>query len=177
MMIVLAVIGIAISVFSPMLKKRPVEREWDVVLDALNDLVTVARQEALMTRSVHRLVWRAKGEQHAVVVEKEEPDPERPTQMRYVPAQALLPTKYTFPEGIFIKALYLGKQELLESSQNEAGCYVTPEGIVQPIMTHLIRKDIFNEDEDGVSLVIQPFLGKFVLSDGFLKPGNIPHEE
>lgn len=176
-MIVVAVIGIALSVFAPMLTRRsPVER-WDVVLESINDLVSIGQHEALTSRVMHRLLFLTKGEHHRIIIQHEEKDPEDPHKMVYKDTLTVISAGYTFPQSIQIKAVFWGTDEQLEQGKGQAFCYITPEGIVQQVLIHLVRKDQFDEVDDQVTIVMQPFQGQFLLVEGLRKPGAPLHEE
>ncbi len=171
-MVVVAIIGMIIATTVPRILKRPSQAEWPVVVDMINDLVTLARQEAMTFQVAHRVTFAIKGEDQVIRVEGESTDPENPSRKIYRPITSLyMKTDYLLPDAIRIRGVFWGKEEQLEQNKGEAYCYVMPNGLVQSVLVHLVRFDEFEEEEDGLTLQMSTFYGQFSFREGLKKPG------
>ncbi len=169
-LVVLFLIGIISSIGVPAFLKRDSKAEWPAVLDDINNLVIFARQEAISNQAVYRLVFKKQNKgRDLVLVQREGRDPEKPLQKIYNNATSgYIKTRYELPEQIKFKALYHGKDEEFEENKGQGYCYVIPDGLVQDVMIHLIKKK--NKNEQQATLRMAPFFGKFEFFDGLIRP-------
>lgn len=168
------IISMMMTVIVPRMMKRPSETEWPVVVDMINDLVTLARQEAMTYQVIHRITIDIKGEEQVIRVEREEKDPENAAKKIYAPVSSLyMKTEYILPETIKVRGVFWGKEEQLEQNKGQAACYIMTDGLVQQVMIHLARLDEFEEQEDIISLELNPFYGQFSYTEGLKKPGLV----
>lgn len=171
-MVVVAIIGMMMAVIVPRMLKRPPQAEWPVVVDMINDLIALARQEAMTYQETHRLAFDIKSEEQIIRVERESRDPEDPIKKIYAPVVSLyMKTDYTLPDSVRIRGVFWGKEEQLEQNKGEAFCYIKADGLVQPVTIHLVRLDEFEEQEEGLTLKMSPFYGQFSYESGLKKPG------
>ncbi len=171
MMVVIGIMAFMAAIIIPRLAFRTPQAEWPTILADLNDIVFFARQEAISTQKVHRIVFKISADQlDTVFVEEELDDPEKPGRKIYSPTSFYFSTKYTFHESVKIKAFFNGKYESLAENKGEGYCYVIPDGLVQDILIHVVRKNKENGTEIPVSFTLSPFFGKFELHDGFVRP-------
>ncbi len=170
--VVVFLIGIIASIFIPRLFKRSPTAEWSSITEDLNSLALFARQEALANHFVYRLTFIAnpKGTD-SVRVEQEKDDPEKPGHKKYdLVSSYYLPTTYNFNTAIRLKAVYVGKTNMLDEQQGVAHCYIIPDGLVQDVIVHLVRR--LNGVETSGSFIMNPFFGRFEFNEGLIRPAR-----
>ena len=162
--------SLLVSMILPLLNKRQKPQEsWETLHDNLNQVASFARQEALIKRKVYRLVFeQAPNREGRVFVEEELPDPEHPDKRMYNRAKSdYQMTSLTLAYGRTIRAVYVGKQNVLGDNQ-QAYCYVIPDGMMQPVIVQMVKTDKIGEEI--ISFQLNPFLGSFDRHEGKLKP-------
>ena len=171
MMVVITLIGIVLAVGLPRMMHRRPESELTTVLEDLNNLVFFARQEAISNQKVYRLTFCAnKMPPDEVLVEEGFDDPERPGLTKFQLANSFtIKTRYVLHESVKIKSLFHGKQDEIAHEVGQGYCYVIPDGLVQDVVVHVIKKE--GKAEFKSSFKMMPFYGKFELSEGFIQPG------
>ena len=171
--VIIVIIGIMVTSFIPRLVRRPVSSDWKTILDDFNNLITFARQEAISHQKICRLFFKTKSDGSAlVVVQKEQVDSENSSRKIFKDIHSeYFPTQYSLSEYVKIESLYYGKDNLLDNpGEHGPCCYVIPDGLVQDF---LIRcKRIYNGREAKASFKMNPFLGKFDLLYGYVRPGG-----
>lgn len=170
MLIVMVIIGFMVTMIPSWLFRKRVDSSLPAVMREFNNLLLVARQQAITSQKVHRLFFKSeKNFNDYVVVQTMDKDPEKKgKEIARIVASEYLETKYDLPQGIKMEAVYLGKEELFSENRNEAYCYVSPNSLVQGIFIHVIRK--IDDLEQKVTFKVEPFLGEFELYSGFIKP-------
>lgn len=170
LMVIVAIIGFIGSSILPRLMRRPPSAEWPIVLDDINNLVMFARQEAISHQKVHRLNFKFAGKKGTLIsVESAEDDPEKPGKKLFEKVDSLyFSTQYKLSEFIHLDNLFHGKLDEFAENNFEAYCYVVPNGLVQDSIIRLTRN--YNDKESKVSLRMKPFLGKFELMLGHIRP-------
>jgi len=157
LLIVVFIVGLGASMVVPRLLRRSPSTEWTTIRGELNNMLYFARQEAITSQKVHRLVFNQK--QRLVTVEVDSGE-EKPGVHTYeVASSYYFTTNYTLPEEVSFTTIKLGKIDLFEENKGVAYCYVVPHGLVQDIQVTLRRKA-----QDGESVCVfhvSPFLGKF----------------
>ena len=116
--------------------------EWEFVIEELNNLAYVARQESLATRSIHRILFQSSDDKgDRAIIEREFDDPEKVGVKKYEQTTLkYLDVEYVFPETIRLKAVYVnGKPSFDRYRGGKAFIYVTHEGLVQPAIIQLTR--------------------------------------
>ena len=169
-LLVVVVIGVVSTMMLPRLFKQKPQEKWATVLDELNNLVSFARQEAISHHNTYRLHFQiTKDGVYTVKVEVEGPHPEKVNQKIYTVTKSYYfnPT-YNFPSSITILAIYHGREEQFNQNRQHAYCYVIPNGLVQEILMHLVRKK--DGKESKVTFQMAPFFGKFELQTGLIRP-------
>jgi hypothetical protein len=169
-MIVVVVIGIMTTMITRVVMKKPTD-EWSYILEELNNLIYVARQEALSTRSIHRVLFLASDDKgDKAIIEREFDDPEKIGVKKYEKATSkYLDIEYAFPKTIKLKALYVnGKSQFDRYREGKSFIYVTHEGLVQHAIVNLTRTH--DDQESFASFIIEPFIGTFELKEGLHKP-------
>lgn len=171
MMVVITLIGIVMAVGLPKMMHRRPESELTTVLEDLNNLVFFARQEAISDQKVYRLTFCAnKTPPDEVLVEEGVDDPEKPGQTKFqLAASYTIKTRYVLHESVKIKSVFHGKQDDIASDVGKGYCYVIPDGLVQDVVVHVIKKE--GKAEFKSSFKMMPFYGTFELSEGFIQPG------
>ncbi len=156
-MIGLAIIGLGASVMMPRLLRRSPVVEWPALQQELNNILYFARQEAITTQKVHRLVLHEKKKTITVEVIAGE---EKPGVDRYIPAESnYFTSRYELPDSVRFGAVTLGKKNLFEENKGVAWCYIVPNGLIQQVSIQLLR-----DEGDGVQakkFEAAPFLGTF----------------
>lgn len=173
MLMVLLLVGVVASVMMPLITRRRVSKEkWSIIQDDCNNLVFFARQEAIANGRVHRLTFSSpKGAiADQVTIEEERQDPEKPEKKIYVPVQSYyFETRYEFDQSVKIRRVYVGRQETFtENPIAGAHCYIVPDGLVQDVIIQLTRTR--GGTQEGGSLKMNPFFGKFEFEEGYVKP-------
>ncbi len=172
MMAVLALIAVIISMAVPRLSRRSPSSNWPNILDELNNLAQFARQESIAEQVVFRLSFtRGKNKtSDTVVVEHQSKNDERKGMIEFAHASSpYRKTQYSFAESVQIRAMYLGKKEIFQEN-NQAFCYVVPDGLIQDVYIQLIR--IEDKKEEAITLKMQPFYGQFELIEKLIRPGQ-----
>lgn len=174
MMVAVFLIGVLAAVILPRAIGRAPEASWQSVLADLNNILSFARQEAIMQRKNYRVTFIPKGKGRDVVLVEEEkatPDDARKKVFEQV-SSGYFDTKYLLPDGIKIRSFYLGNQFVAEEeNRGKYFCYILPDGLVQDVTLHLHRP---HQDQakkkDDATFNSMPFLGIFTMRDGYIKP-------
>lgn len=171
MMVVLALIGLLISMVAPRLSRRSPSSEWRTIAEEFNNFVQFARQESIAEQVLFRLnLSRGKNKTPDVVliehlVKTDDAGKQEFAQM----SSPYMKTRYEFADNVHIRAVYLGKQEIfIENGQ--AFCYVAPEGLVQDVYIQLTRTE--EGKEEVVTLKMLSFDGYFELIEKLVRPGQ-----
>lgn len=172
-MVVVGIMALTAAILVPRFLFRTPQAEWPTILADLNDLIFFARQEAISSQKIYRLNFKSNGENpDTIVVEEEYPDPEKPWRKMYRLASSFyFKAKYTFHESVKLKAVYLGKDEYLTNNKGEGYCYVIPDGLVQDVIIHVVRRDREKGFEISASFIVSPFFGRFEFREGLVRPG------
>lgn len=170
LMVVLFLIGLLISMVAPRLSRRSASSEWKNVLNDLNSLAQLAKQESMAEQVVFRLNF-LRGKQDAadgLIVERQLSLDNQSGRIEFEKVHSsYLTTNYTFADNIRLRAIYLGKQEILNES-GQAACYFVPDGLAQNIYIQLVRVE--NQKEEFVTLKMIPFAGQFELDEKLIRP-------
>ena len=164
--------GIIASIFLPRLSRRPTTAEWPSITQDLNNLALFARQESLANHQVYRLAFvsNPKGTD-SVRVEQEKADPENPSHKKYdLVFSYYLPTTYNFNAAVKLKAVYVGKTNMLDEQRGVAHCYIIPDGLVQDVTVHLVRH--IDAVETSATFIMNPFFGRFEFNEGLIRPAR-----
>ena len=138
----------------------------------LNNLLMFAWRNALITQSVHRLLFDIKKRVIHVQIEIEEKGKEK--NFSDVPTQ-YVKTYYQWPENITIKQLFVGKEEQLQRpgiKTETVWFFIVPEGMSQEVIINAL--DASDSDVQGkekqIGLVINPFTVQLSTYETFQKP-------
>lgn len=170
LMVVIFLIGIVATLVMPTLTHKEPASDWPNILDELNGLMLFARQEAIANQRVYRLSFRSNKppEQDCVIVEEELDHPEKIGEKIYSQVKSdYFVTRYNLPESVKIKSAFSGREVLFSDEKGRADCHVIPDGLVQEMLLHFVRKD--GNTEAKASFKVMPFFGKFEYFDGFIK--------
>ncbi len=154
----------------PLLNRQRPQETWETLQEDLNQLASFAREEALTRRKIYRIVFQQKPQAEGkIFVEEEHTDPEQPEKKTYnaVPA-GYQKTSLTLENGRTLRAVYIGKRNVLTDQDPQAFCYVIPDGMMQPVTIQIVRAH--KNYEEIVSFQLNPFMGSFDRHDGKLKP-------
>lgn len=169
-LIVMVVIAFMATIISPWLFRKKPAQNWPTTLDRFNSFLYFARQEAISTNKVYRVVFKSnKQEPDFILVQEETEDPENPDKIIYKQTfSEYFKTQYTLPDTIKMVSCYKGKVEQFAENKGNGYCFVIPNGLVEDIMIYLVRK--IDDKEEKATFKISPFVGKFDFYEGFLKP-------
>ncbi len=169
-LIVMVIIGFMVTIIPSWLFKKRVDVTLPAVMQEFNNLLLVARQQAIVSRKTCRLFFKSeKNLADYVVVQTMEKNFEKPgKQIARVVASEYLETKYNLPKDIKMEAVYCGKKEMFSENKNEAYCYIMPNSLVQNIFIHITRR--MDNTEQKMTFKVEPFMGEFELHNGFLRP-------
>jgi len=174
-MVVLSIIVLMTTIISPRLFrlfKKKDQGNINTVLREFNNLVTIIRQEAVEKQKICRLSFKiSKTVQDRDIITMQIMQKDKDNENKFNPEKIYseyLKTEYILPVNIKIEAVYNGKQNLLEENKGEAFCYISKDGLVQDILIYIAK---INEDlKDKYSFKVDPFLGEFIMTQGYLKP-------
>jgi hypothetical protein len=161
-MIVVLLIALGASLMMPRLLRRSPDRNWQAIEQELTNILYFARQEAVTTQKVHRVVVDKKDRTVFVEVDAGE---EKPGVRAYAPVQSYyMVSRYQLPEGIAFISCKRGKADLFEQNKGKAFCYVMPHGLVQELILKIERVE--RDEKEYYTLATEPFLGSFVETAG-----------
>jgi prepilin-type N-terminal cleavage/methylation domain-containing protein len=170
LMVVLVLIGFLITMVAPRLSRRSQSSEWKNILSDLNSLAQLSKQESMAEQVVFRLNFiRGKNnEPDSAVVERQGRLDEKSGKLEFVKVHSTyLTTLYTFAANVRLRAIYLGKQEILNES-GQAACYFVPDGLAQNVYVQLARTE--DKKEEMATLKMIPFAGQFELEEKLIRP-------
>ncbi|MFH1461643.1 MAG: type II secretion system protein [bacterium] len=169
MLVVMVIIGFMMTIIPSWMFRKKADATISAVLREFNNLIFIARQEAILEQRVCRLYFKSeKNLNDFIIIQIMQEDPENSN--KQVPirlSSEYLNTKYDLPPNIKMQACYLGKKELFSENKNEAYCYITPNSLVQDVIIHIVRQT--DSGEEKVTFKMEPFLAEFELYNGFLK--------
>ena len=162
-LVTMVIVGIMVAM-APRVFRREPKKNIYYVKSHLDRLVDLARQDAIVKGTVHRIVFTFKN----VTLQKEDFDKERPHLRTFNPYKSVyLNTSYDFPSFVELRAVFLGRKEMLEEGGGSAFVYVETDGMVQPAFVQLSLNK--NGVENRYTFKLQPFLGKFEIIEGWVK--------
>lgn len=172
-LVVLAIIGIMMTVIVPNFKKLLPRRERQQFLSKVNALTRLAWQRALIERKIHRVVFNFKNNEFWV---------EAPTGGNKLGEPEFLRVKSSYvsawgkiPSHIQIKNFIIeGYDEMTRrgaGGTTESWFYVTPDGLTQTVTINFIDTQHLNAagKPRQFGLVLNPFNAQFKLYDSFQK--------
>ncbi len=168
--VVLGIVAFVMAIISPRLFRKKDQVKVETIFREFNNLLSIARQEAVSNQKICRLRIKAYKNLPVVVsIEEMEVDPEKENKLiSKTIFSEYLKTEYILPQNIKIEAVYLGKQNLLEEKKGEAFCYISTDGLVQDILIHIAK--VKDDLQEKYTFKTDPFLGEFLFLDGFLRP-------
>ena len=156
-MVVILIIGLMASMILPRLVQRSPDAAWPAIADECNNMLYFARQEALTSQKIHRLVFNKKERSMHVEVDAGE---KKPGVRDYQKVHShYFTSSYTLPETVDFLSMKRGKKELFAENKGVAYCYVVPHGLVEDGVIRLERNEI--EKTSAIHFTVQPFLGAF----------------
>ena len=158
-LIVVAVIALAATALPRLALFEP-KTTWQAVEDELNDIAYLARQEAIMSRVLHRLLLRRIEGHDEITIERQMPDAENPDKKTFVALRPGFRSAYRLPDGLSIDSVKVEGEDLWLKNRKGTPLYVTPDGLVQTGEVVLARQQ--RGQIDKMTFVMQPFLGRWV---------------
>ncbi|MGD1997484.1 MAG: prepilin-type N-terminal cleavage/methylation domain-containing protein [Candidatus Dependentiae bacterium] len=160
-LVVLFIIGMMASLVGPRMVKRSPDATWPAVSDEFNNMLYFARQEAITSQQVHRLVFDQKKGMARVEVDVGE---SKPGVRDYQEIHShYFTSSYTLPDSLRLVSCKRGKKDLFDENKGIAYCYVVPHGLVEDLTLHLERAEA--DRTAAARLTVQPFLGSFTLQE------------
>lgn len=172
LMVVLALLGLIFSMVLPRLTRRSPADTWPMVVDALNNCVAFARQEAIISGQPYAIALcrGSGGGPDFVLVEQLVDDPEKIDHKIFQTVNSpYFHTRQELSKNMKFNAVFFGKEDLFVDKSGCARFFVVPDGLVQDVLVHMTRREENNKHE--ISLRMQPYLGQFVLNEGHARPG------
>lgn len=172
-MIAIAIIGLAMAVVVPNYQGRQPKYEREQFIAQLNGLVGFARQNAIMTNNVHKVVFkfdeRRAWLEAATGAQKDSESEFAPIKSSSQRARISWPEQFSF-KNFFIERF----DELARFSgraTEEIWFFVIPEGLAQEVVINFNdTKDKINRKPRPVGLVLNPFNAQFKVYDAFAQP-------
>jgi prepilin-type N-terminal cleavage/methylation domain-containing protein len=170
LMIAFAILGIMMAAIIPMLRQQPgYERKQFIA--RLNALTQFAWQQAIVTRAVHRVLFKFK--EREITVERVKKQTMPPQKIEYEATSGPdASTKWS--SAIIIKQFILeGFDEMKRFAGRSADTiwfFIIPDGMAQQVTINAVDKeDMIDNKPRPFSLVLNPFLAQFKEYDTFQK--------
>jgi prepilin-type N-terminal cleavage/methylation domain-containing protein len=162
-LIVVGAIGVLATMGVPRLLKRKPQEDWAHVVDEFNNIVAIARQEAILTHQPHRVSFVGRGKQR-VFVEASSLDPEHPGKTQFKPLEnPAYESEYALPEAVAMVGLYKNRVEQFAENKGVGACFIVPDGLVEECSVWLQRGAV---GEEKKTFKMMPFFGTFGMSSG-----------
>ncbi len=155
-LIVVAVMALMTATL-PRLAFYQTANTWASINDELNDIAFLARQEAIMHRTGHRLLWRRIDGKDELTIERYATDPEDEKKFTYLPLTPGIPGTYQLPDGVTVVSVKIEREDLWLADRKGVPLAVTPDGLIQTGEVTLQRTK--RGATDKVPFTMQAFLG------------------
>ncbi len=173
LLIVLAIIGVMLSVVTPNIKKLLPRRQREAFISNLNALTKYAWQHALIERKVHKVIFDFKKKLISVQMATGKVEN---NQVQTAPIKrAYVKTSLTIPDNIDIKNFivegYDEKGRFGAEGTHESWFFIVPDGLTQMVTINYIDKKSSTPSGKPrqFGLVINPFTAQFINYDSFQK--------
>lgn len=173
-LIVILIIGVMAAVIAPNFGSKKADQERQTFIAKLNALTQLAWQNALLSHSLHKVVFDFK--KKMVSVEQATGEKDSQGNEKFVPLErTYLETSIEWPDYLHIKNFYIeGFDEMKRSvagETHETWFFVVPGGMTQRVTinatdTHDLQS---NGRATKVGLVLNPFNAQFTSYDTFKK--------
>lgn len=143
----------------PRLAFYETKNAWPTITDELNDIAYLARQEAIMHRTTHQLLWRRVDGKDELTIRRQAQDPDDEKKQAFVPLAPGIPATYQLPSGVTVESVTVEGEDRWLRNAKGVGMVVTPEGLVQTGVVQLTRTK--RGASDKVTFTMQAFLGNW----------------
>lgn len=176
LVIVMAIVGILLSIAVPNLIGRKSKYERKQFIDHANALLQVAWQDTVVTHKLHKITFDISKRIISVDVQTEKKTATgdfvyAPMSSRYLNAT------YNWPPDTFeIKNFYVNSRDefnlTLSDQKGKIWFFILPDGLVQPVIINMldIKDAPIGQNGTEFSLVLNPFTAQFKEYDVFQKP-------
>jgi hypothetical protein len=143
---------------------RRVNPSSKTVLSDLNNMLSVAKQEAILSGRGSRLFFKISNERRlSLIVEKKVFEDGsfvyKKIESYYFDAE------YKFPDVVKVVSVYIDGN-LVDNEVNEFSCYVSSSTLCQSLK--IMLEFLIGENIEQVTFILEPFLGEFNLKKGFI---------
>lgn len=174
LLVAILILAIMATIVVPNLAPRKASDERTTFIAKLNALMQFAWQNALITRTVHKVAFDFKHKTVALEQETDQKDGEGKT--KFVPLQgAYFATSLEWPRNLEIKNFFIeGFDEMKRFSGRDTGeswFFIIPDGLTQRVTINLVdTADVSLQGRPAkVGLVLNPFNAQFTAYDTFKK--------
>ena len=168
LLVVLAIMTIVIAILLNVRTPNP-QSSKKSLLAGLNNILNVARQEASSSRKNHRILFVEKRNMPPmVVVQVQGYDKDNPKKIVYMDVEPRLLSTFILPPKISIHAIYInGRENWNENKNRGVEFLLISNGAMQDLT---LQFSILEGNEEArISYILQPFMGRFVEVDGWVK--------
>jgi len=174
LLIVIAIMGILGAVLMPNFQQTTPRYERELFIARFNTLVQYGWQQALINHKIHRVNVDVGKKTVTLVVDAGEKD--KAGEIVFKPiVNSAEDTSFTIPDQITIKQFFIEGFDMMtkfgRSSTASVWFYIIPEGMVQNVVINFNdTKDLRDNQQRPVGLVLNPFSAQFKIYDAFQKP-------
>jgi prepilin-type N-terminal cleavage/methylation domain-containing protein len=172
LVVAIAIIGFMATVIVPNLTGPSAATERKSFVAAINSLLFIGWQQALITHQIHAATFNLSKKQVYLETVQNIDNPNNPkTSPVKLPYQS---TSITWPEQFDIQSFYIeGTDEKMRAAgQNVFFFYIMPDGIAQDVVINLFdTKDVLpDKSPRPIGLILNPFSVQLKEYDTFQKP-------
>jgi len=183
LVVVIAIIGILAAIVAPNLRNRLPVYERNRFRTNINALLQIARQNAIATNKLHKIIFDLKKRTVSVEARTNKKLEKDKYEFKSISSR-YLNSVYEWPENEFkFESFFIGNRDELktiwsEKNESKIWFFITIEGIAQPVIINALDiKDIKDtkgpeKKGNGFSLVLNPFSAQFKEYDEFQKPNS-----
>lgn len=171
-LVAIAIIVVMAAIVVPNLKPRKAQDERTAFIAQLNSVLSLAWQNALITHSVHRILFDFK--KNKVTVEAAAGDKDSQGEQKFIPLQhSYVQTTLQWPDYLRIKNFFIeGFDEMSRFAGADTGqtwFFIVPDGLTQRVTINLIDTHDLrsNGRQTKIGLVLNPFTAQFTAYDTF----------
>ncbi len=158
---VLIIAAVIAPIFIRFFKSRT--DTWLNITSEFNDFIALAKQDALIARKVHKIIF-SKNQygRDSLILWREENDPDHEGKKKYEEVRSLyLKLPHQLSESVKIQDIYVNGKK-----SEDLSVYINTDGLVQDTLVHVVRKR--KDVEDKGTFILNPFIGTFHFTAGFV---------
>jgi len=170
-MVALMIVGLLAAIISPNLVRRQPDYERQQFLGHLNALLRFTAQQAIITRTVHRLYFDFKN--NKVIAQVKGEGKNEKGEPLFVPIKGrYLHSTLTWPKNLVVKQFSIeGTDEMARDTRpTEFWFFIVPEGLTQDVVINMLDiNKAYRDKPKQVGLVLNPFAAQFKIYESFQK--------